>query len=150
MKVFIQHPDHTPYIRRLVEEMSHIVEIKEREIDNECTHFLSLQMGGESQVIGIRDQIPEAKIITYCWDCYEWIFKHPRGMGYNWGLYGEQCKISDIVMVPSYGQVLRLGQHWDIIPEKTLVIPAYAQLFDYNNNVRALSECCHHNGSVVQ
>ena len=131
MKIFIQHRHNTPYVQRLVKEISKLVEVEEHDAGSKCTHYLSLQMGGEQQIISLRQSLPDAKITTYCWDCYEWIWEHARM--YDWRLYGEQCRVSDLIMVPSYGQVLRLGQHWDIIPDKTLVIPAYAQLFDYNN-----------------
>tara|TARA_R100001163_G_scaffold12639_1_gene11825 strand:- start:48039 stop:48890 length:852 start_codon:yes stop_codon:yes gene_type:complete len=131
MKIFIQHRDNLQYARNLISAIREHAEVQEGSPTEDCTHFLSLQTGGEDQMLGIRESIPEAKITTYCWDCYEWIWDHTYM--FDWRPFGEQCKASDLVMVPSYGQVMRLNQHWGIEEARTMIVPAYAQLFDYDD-----------------
>ena len=131
MKIYIYHSGHTEYVQAIINEIAK----EEIEVVNQpsrdCDLFLSLQMGDHTGLLAMHKQAPEIPFITYVWDCYEWIWTHARG--YDWKGYGELCKMSDVVLVPSEGQRDRLLQHWDIPKTKSRVVPAYARLFDYDD-----------------
>ncbi len=128
MKIFIYHSGHTEFVKKIVRALGEHVEIATKP-DSDCDFFFSLQMGDHAELIRIRRTFPHVKFITYAWDCYEWIWEHERH--YDWKGYGDLCKVSDEVWVPSHGQVLRLKQHWGI--EKYDVVKCYAQFFNHSN-----------------
>lgn len=128
MKAFVYHTGHTGYVHRIIESMQKHMEVVGLP-DQDCDVFLSLQMGNHQNLAALANAAPSIPFVTYVWDCYEWIFEH--GRGYDWQGYGDLCKASKEVWVPSSGQVKRLSQHWSIPEEKTAIIKAYANLFDY-------------------
>jgi hypothetical protein len=129
MKIWIWWTGNTPYVQTIIDEFGK----QGHEVVNapsaDCDALLSLQMGSHQDIIRLHSQVPHIPLYTYVWDCYEWIWDH--GRGYDWAGYGELCKVSDRVFVPSEGQRQRLFQHWNIPLEKSESIPAYAQYFDY-------------------
>lgn len=128
MKIFVYHSGSTPYVQTIIDALAEHVELAAKP-DPSCDFFFSLQMGHTSELIRLRRSFPHVKFVTYVWDCYEWIWEHDRA--YDWNGYGELCKVSDEVWVPSHGQVLRLKEHWGI--EKYDVVKCYAQYFDHDN-----------------
>jgi len=127
MKVFVYHTGHTGYVHNIIAAMKDHIEISS-EPDASCDVFLSLQMGHHAELIRLKRSFPHVKFVTYVWDCYDWIWE--QGRGYDWKGYGELCQVSDMVWVPSQGQVLRLKQHWGI--EKYDIVKCYAQFFDHD------------------
>lgn len=98
---------------------------------NQADIILSLQMGGYQQLIDLKETYPNKKLVTYVWDCYDWIYRESRG--YEWDAYGKLCQKSDLILVPSSGQSLRLKQHWNISIDKVKIVKAYAQYFEHDN-----------------
>lgn len=47
-------------------------------------------------------------LITYCWDYYKWA--HEGATNFNWKQYAEFLKLSDLIIVPSSSQQLRLKE----------------------------------------
>lgn len=47
-------------------------------------------------------------LVTYCWDYYKWA--HNGASNFNWRQYAEFLKISDLIIVPSSSQQLRLKE----------------------------------------
>lgn len=127
LNLFVYHSGNTGYVKNIVRALSELATIHNQPSEK-CDAFLSLQMGAYSDLIAIKKLFTNKPLITYVWDCYGWIFQH--GRGYDWHSYGELCKVSDEVWVPSHGQTLRLKQHWGI--EHSRVIKCYAQFFDYD------------------
>ncbi len=126
MKVWVYHTGHTGYVNTIIESLSKFVDVQSAP-DAQTDLFFSLQMGHHDQLIHLKRSFPHIPFITYVWDCYGWIWSH--GRGYDWKGYGDLCKISDEVWVPSYGQVLRIKEHWGI--ETYDVVKCYAQYFDH-------------------
>jgi len=77
---------------------------------------------------------PDAPMINYNWDIYEWVWKNPRG--YNWAGYGELLKESHEVWCPSESVVKRNMDWFKIGPEKSIIIKTFARLFDYEGEVK--------------
>lgn len=61
------------------------------------------------KAIDLKNSFPKAKLVQYCWDYYKWAHdgKH---QGFNWGRYAQQLAQSDLIIVPSDGQKLRLKE----------------------------------------
>ncbi len=137
MKVWIYHSNSSEYVEKIINELKKYINVSDIP-SHDCDCFLSLQMGNHNEIIKLHN-ISNIPIYTFVWDCYEWIFDHNRG--YDWNGYGNLCKNSDRIFVPSEGQRLRLLQHWNIELDKSYVIPAYAQFFDYNS-VEDLNYVC--------
>lgn len=55
------------------------------------------------------DNIP---LVNYCWDYYK--FAHEGKHSFNWPRYVEMLRLSDLIMVPSHGQQLRLKELLDL------------------------------------
>lgn len=116
------------YVKRIVKALS-----QHFELVNDLTEadvVLSLQMGAYDQLIRFKKAYPNKKLVIYVWDCYNWIYLSDNT--YDWDAYGRLCNASDLVLVPSNGQKLRLKQHWNIPPEKVFIVHAYAQYFDHD------------------
>lgn len=51
-------------------------------------------------------------LITYCWDYYKWA--HDGATNFNWRQYADFLKLSDLIIVPSSSQQLRLKELLDL------------------------------------
>lgn len=117
------------YVAKIIEALSAHFEIVQDA--NQADTVLALQMGAYSQLVNYKKTFPNKKLVTYVWDCYEWIWR--SGEEKTWSAYGDVCKVSDLLLVPSTGQQLRLKEHWSIPLDKSRVVKAYAQYFESDN-----------------
>lgn len=123
---YFYHSDSSDYIRNVY---NCFPKAKDHFKKEDTDFILVMQMGKYQELVQIKRLNPQIPMYTYVWDCYEWIWKYPRG--YDWHAYGEVIKESDHVFVPSEGQRLRLLQHWGIPFSKSSTVKAYAQFFDH-------------------
>lgn len=72
-------------------------------------------------------KFPNKKLINFCWDFYKWAYegKHPY---HNWIKYADQLRKSDLVLVPSSTQKLRLKEMLDI---DSVVVKTGVEVYDY-------------------
>lgn len=97
----------------------------------------SMEMGFDA-----KSRWPSAKFYTYNWDCYEWVWTNPREKEYNYSRFGELCKMSDEVWVPSDCTGRRTLQWWPEVRSVATILSAipYWDHSDVRDDGYAL--CC--------
>ena len=63
---------------------------------------------------------PKVPLYVYNWDVYEWVWKNPRPVEYDYKLYGQVMKVAREIWVPSHCTGLRTTQwyglnHWHVV-----------------------------------
>lgn len=78
--------------------------------------------------IKAKQMFPDIPLITYCWDFYNWAWDG-KNKGYDWVKYRKVLEMSQLVLVPSCAQKLRLKELFDI--DSTVV---HASVLTYNHD----------------
>ena len=99
---------------------------------------MSISVMPETEIFVSR--YPDVPLYCYNWDCYEWIWDHPRGRDYDWDRYGDLLSKATEVWVPSRGTVERTKQWWNIDNRK--VIQSGCPSWDYPVEDKEYALCC--------
>lgn len=65
-------------------------------------------------------------LVNYCWDYYKWA--HEGKHSFNWPRYVEMLRMSDLIMVPSASQQLRLKELLDL---NSVVVKTSIDVYDH-------------------
>jgi len=74
--------------------------------------IISMSISLTEQTHQFINRFPKVPLFCYNWDCYEWIWEHPRG--YNWNAYGGLLSKAKEIWVPSVCTGLRTKQWWKL------------------------------------
>lgn len=69
--------------------------------DEKTDFIIGWSVSTMDQTLWFHRLYPKAKLITYNWDVYEWVWTRPRKGEYDYAKYGEQMRQSVETWVPS-------------------------------------------------